>query len=362
MKRKILIICIDGFGPDYLEKSATPNLDLMAREGTLTIGRSMMPAVTNVNNVSIITGVPPRIHGITSNYWLDRKTGKETYMESAQFLFCPTVLKRAKEKGLITALLTSKKKLLHLLDTGADYSLAAEDPDKEMEARLGPAPDIYSEGINHWLFKALKVVLKDHDPDVVYCSTTDGVMHKHAPEEEESIHHIRGLDFLLGQIVDDNPNREIYVTADHGMSTKSRGIDLEKVLAAGNIGSRCIPIIKDRYTAHHQNLGGASYVYLDDKDTVYDAIEVLHSIKGIEAVYQREEAANQFDLMEERIGDALVLGDKDTVFGTFEKREIQVHVRSHGSLHESTVPIIVYGSRAKRTYGRNMDITASIQL
>jgi len=361
MDRKILVICIDGFGPDYLETAPTPNLDLMAQQGSMTIARSIIPSVTNVNNVSIITGVPPRIHGITSNYWLDRVTGKEGYMESPDFLRCPTILEVAKAKGLKTALLTSKKKLLGLLNAGADYWLTAEDPDKDMIAKLGPAPDIYSAGINHWLFKALRIVLKEHDPDVVYCSTTDGVMHRHVPEEEESINHIMGIDHILGQILDDNPDREIYLTADHGMSAKSRGIDLQKVLAAEDIGALCIPIIKDRYITHHQNLGGASYVYLENLDEIYDAIEVLGDVPGIEAVYHREEAAERFDLMEDRIGDVMALGDKDTVFGNFESREIPVNIRSHGSSHESIVPIITYESKTKRTYLGNMDITACIR-
>ncbi len=161
MKRKILIICIDGFGPDCLEATPTPNLDRMANEGSFIIGKSVIPSVTNVNNVSIITGVSPHIHGITSNYWFDLATGKENYMESPDFLSCPTIIESAKKKGLTTALLTSKKKLLQLLNAGADYWLAAEDPDKEMVTKLGPAQDIYSAGINHWLFQALRIVLRD---------------------------------------------------------------------------------------------------------------------------------------------------------------------------------------------------------
>ena len=66
MPRKILILCIDGFGPEYLEMSPTPTLDRMARAGKLVIGRSVIPSVTNVNNVSIVTGVPPSMLGSTA--------------------------------------------------------------------------------------------------------------------------------------------------------------------------------------------------------------------------------------------------------------------------------------------------------
>ena len=117
MARKILIVCVDGLGPEYLEMAPTPNLDRMTREGFAATVSTVIPSVTNVNNVSIITGVPPAMHGITSNYWLDQRTGEEQLMESPDYLCRPTILQRA--MGMSTALLTAKEKLLHLLDAGA---------------------------------------------------------------------------------------------------------------------------------------------------------------------------------------------------------------------------------------------------
>ncbi|MGQ9554441.1 MAG: alkaline phosphatase family protein [Anaerolineae bacterium] len=357
MARKILIICIDGLGPEYLQAAPTPNLGRMAREGVAATVRTVIPSVTNVNNVSIITGVPPAMHGITSNYWLDKQTGEERLMESPEYLCWPTILQRS--QGLSTALFTAKEKLLHLLDAGADYSLAAENPDGEMVRRLGPPPGIYSPGINPWLFRALRIVLRELDPDIAYCSTTDGMMHKYPPEAEESIAHIQQLDQVLGEIVDDNPEREIYLTADHGMSAKSRGIDLERVLQAQGVAARAIPIIKDRYVLHHQNLGGASYIYLEDSKQMGWALSVLLETLGVEAVYTQAEAAREFQLMAERIGDIFVLADQETVFGSFEAASVLVNVRSHGSRHEGTVPLIAYGGQA-REYKRNFDIVAQL--
>ena len=358
MGRKILIICVDGLGPEYLERSPTPNIDRMAE--SFIIGQSVIPSVTNVNNVSVITGTPPQTHGITSNYCLDVTTREERYMESPEFLCWPTVLQRAQNKGMSTALLTSKKKLLNLLNTGADYSLAAEDPEEEMIRKVGAAQDIYSAEINLWLFRALRLILKERNPDVVYCTTTDWMMHKFSPEEEASIGHIQGLDAILGQILDENPDREVYLTADHGMSAKTWGIDIEKILGSQGIHARAIPIIKDRYVAHHQNLGGASYIYLDNQDVIQEAMEILRDFSGIEEVYHREEAAEQFDLMAGRIGDIFVLGDENTVFGTFQTARASVQIRSHGSRYESTVPIIAYGSETNIRYRKNLDIVARL--
>ncbi len=362
MEKRLLIICVDGLGPEYLEMAPTPNIDQMASEGSFIIGQAVIPSVTNVNNVSIITGVPPRIHGITSNYWLDKSTQQENFMESPEFLCCPTLLQRAKKKGKSTALFTSKKKLLELLNAGADYSLSAEDPHEDMVRKIGPARGIYSPDINLWLLEALRIILREREPDLIYCSTTDGMMHKYSPEEEESIKHIQGLDRIIGQILNDYPDIEVYLTADHGMSAKTQGIDLEKVLKAQGIDVRAIPIIKDKYIEHHQNLGGASYVYVENSDLIMESIAILRDLSGIEAVYHSEEAVDQFDLMGDRIGDIFVLGNKDTVFGHFRSVKVSVNLRSHGSRHESAVPIISYGRKKSADYKKNFDIVASLEM
>jgi phosphonoacetate hydrolase len=362
MNRKILIICVDGMGPDYLEAAPTPNIDQMAKEGASVQGRSVIPSVTNVNNVSIITGTAPKAHGITANYWLNRATGEEHYMESAEFLLAPTILSRAGEHGLRTALLTAKKKLLNLLNAGTDYAVSAEEPDAETREKIGPPQDIYSSEINHWILRAARYTLAEKGAEAVYCSTTDWTMHKFPPESEESQRHLAGIDAVIGRIADENPDLSIYLTADHGMSSKSRGADLGRALKAKGINGNAVPIIKDRYVAHHQNLGGSIYVYLEQPDATEEALACLSEVPGVEEVYSREAASREFGLMPDRIGDIFVLGDKDTVFGDFESSEVPVGVRSHGSRHESAVPIIAFRAPGPITYGRNLDIVRTLDI
>ncbi len=68
-----IVIMIDGLDPEYLEVCPAPRLEELARSGFRLDVRGMMPSVTNVNNVSLVTGSYPETHGITSNYWLDRE-------------------------------------------------------------------------------------------------------------------------------------------------------------------------------------------------------------------------------------------------------------------------------------------------
>jgi len=55
-----------------------------------------------------------------------------------------------------------------------------------------------------------------------------------------------------------------------------------------------------------------------------------------------EDTSKKFNLPIDRIGDILVLGSKNSVFGPVREGEIEsVELRSHGSLHEGLVPFIL---------------------
>lgn len=357
MRRKILLVCLDGCCPEYIRAANTPVLDALAREGFYTEGSSVVPSVTNVNNVSILTGSFPRDHGITSNYWYDRRTGNGRYMETADFLTNTTVLERAAAKGLTTALVTSKKKLLHLLNRGAGYAVSAEDPPEDLVAQLGDPGGIYSSTINVWLLRAARIVLRELDPDVMYVSTTDYVQHKYPPEHIEARRHIEAMDQVLGEIVADNPEREIYITADHGMRDMTVGFDPARYLETVGVKGTFVPIIKDKYTVHHNNLGGAGYLYFSEPDDIERAAEALLSASEVEEIHTRQQAVERYNLKADRIGDLFILGTPGVVFGTFDAVREPVCVRSHGSRHESTVPIYAYNASVPvDQFAYNIDI------
>ena len=358
-RRKILILCIDAGSHDYLAASDLPTLQKLAKAGFYRHANAVIPSVTNVNNVSIATGTFPEMHGITTNYHVDRTTNKGEFIEDNRFLLAPTLFEIAKASNFAdkTALFVTKKKLLRMLETGTDIAVAAEDPPSEYIQMAGEVEPIYSIEINWWLLRAVRETLRRDDPEFVYCSTTDWVQHKYAPDAEPSQRHLAILDQIMSDIVDDNPEREIYITADHGMLAKTTALDPGRLLTEQSIPASAIPIIKDRYIAHHGNLGGAAYVFLKNRADTPKAIEKLLSTPGIEEAYAAEDAANRFRLHRERIGDIFVLADKTTVFGELETAVEPTSVRSHGSRHESYVPIIGYNSPWSATdFEYNLDI------
>ena len=358
-RRKILILCIDAGSHDYLAASDLPNLQKLAASGFYRHANAVIPSVTNVNNVSIATGTFPETHGITTNYHVDRTTGKGEFIEDDRFLLAPTIFEAAKASKFAdrTALFVTKKKLLRMLASGTDIAVAAEAPPDEYIQMAGPVEQIYSAEINWWLLRAVRETLRRDNPELVYCSTTDWVQHKYAPDAEHSQQHLAVLDAIMGDIVNDNPEREIYITADHGMLAKTVALDPGRILTEHGLPASAIPIIKDRYVAHHSNLGGAAYVFLKNRNDISEAVQHLLNTPGIEEASAAEDAAQTFRLHRERIGDIFVLADETTVFGELETAVEPTNVRSHGSRHESYVPIIGYNSPWSATdFEYNLDV------
>lgn len=343
-----LLLCLDGIDPEYLAVSSVPTLDQLGQRGWRTIGQGAMPSVTNVNNVSMVTGGPPALHGITANFYHDRATGQSVYMESADFLLAPTIFERAAQSSRRSAVITSKDKLRTLIARGASDVISAESPPAWVVEAVGAPPPILSVEVNHWLFRAAITLCRTHPPDLLYLTLTDYAQHKYAPETAESQANLAALDSLLADLLNSGPEFTVVVTADHGMRAKTRGLDLGQILAQANISADVIPIIKDRYVVHHQNLGGSAYVYLGDLARLEDAMAVLRAKEGVESVWRREQAAVEFQLHPDRIGDLFVLATEETVFGALPAPREAVSVRSHGCLHTRAVPIIACGPGAPR--------------
>jgi phosphonoacetate hydrolase len=338
-----LLICLDGIGPEYLAASQTPTLDELGRRGWRALGQGAMPAVTNVNNVSLVTGGPPALHGITANYYFDRVTRKSVYMESADFILAPTIFERAARQGRRSTVVTAKDKLRTLIARGADEVISAETPPAWIVDAIGAPPPILSVEVNHWLFHAAEISCRLRPTDLLYLTLTDFAQHKFAPETEQSQANLATLDARLADILNSGPEFTVFAAADHGMRAKSRALDLGQILAEHKIAGEAVPIIKDRYVAHHQNLGGAAYIFLDDTHQLAEATSILEGETGVESVWTREQAAARFQLMPERIGDLFVLASEESVFGSLLTAREAVNIRSHGCLHTRAVPIIAAG-------------------
>jgi len=83
-KQPTVVICVDGCEPDYIAQAVAagvmPTMKRWLRDGTALVVDCVVPSFTNPNNLSIVTGVPPSVHGICGNFLFDAATGTEVMM------------------------------------------------------------------------------------------------------------------------------------------------------------------------------------------------------------------------------------------------------------------------------------------
>lgn len=367
--RRALVFLIDGFDPEYIRASDLPNLMGLARAGAFTLdGRGVMPSLTNVNHASLLTGTFPDRHGLSANFYYDRASGKEVFMDQAAFVQEPFLFERARAAGWSTALVTAKEKLTRLLRRDLDLCCDMGSVLPEIGRVVGPVPDIFSLEINLWVLRMAREVALRYAPRFLYVATTDYPEHKLAPDNPEMKSHLKEMDALIGEIVRcyDLTDSVVALTADHGMNAKTRSVSPVRLLREAGIGARGVPLIKDGLFAHHRDLGGSLYLFLDRPEVLVDAVRVLRGAPGLDVVIPRNQAGT-YNLPAERVGDLVCFGKREWALGIWDEgtptRE-ETGLRSHGSVHEQTIPLLLAGAGvragARIERGRIVDLAPTL--
>lgn len=369
-KAPTVVICLDGSEPGYIEETIkagrAPTFERFMREGANLLADSVIPSFTNPNNLSIITGRPPAVHGIAGNFFWDPAARTEVMMNDPKFLRAPTILKGFQDAGAKVAMVTAKDKLRLLLSNELDYSngraiaFSSERADKATKAANGidnvlefiglPLPDVYSAGLSEFVFAAGVKLMQTFRPDVMYLSTTDYIQHKAGPGTEVANDFYAMIDGYVDQL--DKAGAIVVATADHGMNGKHLPdgspdvIYLQTLFDAwlGKDVARVILPITDPYVAHHGALGSFATVHVPDESVVPDLLNKLWGIDGVEQACSKSVACKEFELPPDRIGDIVVISTRNKVLGTAPEKHdlsgLDEPLRSHGGLTEQRVPMI----------------------
>lgn len=358
-----MVVCLDGVGVDYLDSALAagkmPETARFLKKGARGQAMGVMPSYTNPNNVSIITGVSPAIHGISGNHFLDTESQREVAMNAASHLRCPTLLDGFAGAGMAVGCITAKEKLRALLSTHREvFSFSGELPGEKGEALMGqPAPDIYSGLLSACVLAAGAEALARRKLEVLYLTLTDIVPHKNPPGSEAANRFLLGLDRQLGKL--DKLGAALGVTADHGMNDKTLPDGAPRVLYLGTLlkkiagpAMRVVLPITDPHVVHHGSLGSYATLYLP-RERLEETGRTLMKTEGIEAVLTREEAARVYHLPADRIGDLVITAGKHTVLGKTPSEHdltgVGKGLRSHGGAHERAVPFF-FNFPLKRGY------------
>ena len=370
-KNPVVAVCIDGSEPDYIEQAIAgghmPYLEKALKNGADLRAHCVVPSFTTPNNLSIVTGQPPAVHGISGNFFLDPDSGEEVMMNDPKFLRADTIFKAFHDAGAKVCVVTAKDKLRRLLGHGLDFStgravsFSSEKADETTMAENGidnaqamvgrEIPSVYSAELSEFIFDAGVKLMESMRPDLMYLSTTDYIQHKHAPGTPVANEFYAMMDSYFAKL--DALGATLALTADHGMNAKHQAggepdvIFLQEILddLLGKEKSRVILPITDPYVVHHGALGSFATVYLTDESAAADVAAKLKDLPGVQNVYDRAEGCRVFELPEDRLGDLIVVSDKSKVIGTSADRhdlsQLKEPLRSHGGVTEQTVPLIL---------------------
>src|SRR5262245_44647079 len=336
-QRPTVVVCIDGSEPGYIERAVeaglAPWFGKVLTEGTSLIADCVVPSFTNPNNLSIVTGQPPAVHGISGNFFLDPDTGNEVMMNDPRFLRCGSLLAALSNAGKRVAIVTAKDKLRRLLGHGVrgavcfssekahETTMAEHGIDNAAKWVGWDTPEVYSSTLSEFVMEAGVKLLETQRPDVMYLSLTDYIQHKHAPGDGVADTFYRALDKYWGKMAE--MGAVVGLTADHGMNAKHRNDGRPDVIYLEQLLQQWLPAdqvrvilpITDPYVVHHGALGSFATIYIRDPQQVPVVRTGLGGVPGLDYVGTRAEAAAKFELPPDRIGDLVVVSSKHRVLG-----------------------------------------------
>ena len=370
-KKPLAVVCIDGGDPEYLETGLRdgiiPNIARFMKEGFYQVAQGSMPSFTCPNNMSIVTGTEPEIHGISGNFFLDPKNQEPVVMTGPELLRSRSIMSEFSREGARVVSITAKDKLRKQLQKDMDLSRGSVSFSSQYADRCTMEengienvlefvgqnlPDMYSAELSLFVLDAGIKLLEERKPEILYLSLTDFVQHAHAPGSNDANNFYIEMDKRFGRLQE--LGAMVALTADHGMGDKSDESGKPNVIwlqdflnqKLGFGACRVICPITDAFVGHHGALGGFVRIYLQKEQDRNKVSEIVKKIEGVENVWTAENVAKELEQPLDREGDLAVVADKKTVIGGSEKdHNLSAlkgkRLRTHGSLHEAMVPFIL---------------------
>jgi predicted AlkP superfamily pyrophosphatase or phosphodiesterase len=245
---RVVMVSVDGMMPDaYLAPDAhglaLPTLRGLVARGAAARVRGVMPTVTYPSHTTLITGVPPRVHGIFSNRTFD-PLGKslDSWRWYAEDIAVPTLYTALEAQHRTAALITWPVSVgAHASIVVPEYWRAGDHDDPKLLRALSTpgvlddvartAPGLW-DLINpphiqdHAQFTIARRVLATRHPDLVlmHVFQLDDSQHAHGPWSAEARQTLEAVDHeLAGLLADlehspDWPRTTLVVVSDHGFA------------------------------------------------------------------------------------------------------------------------------------------------
>jgi len=236
-----ILISLDGFRADFLNRGLTPRLNAFIKEGVSPVYMNpSFPSVTFPNHYTLVTGLYPESHGVVGNTFWDTELQEEFYYTNPNAMQPKwwggePLWVTAENQGIRTA--------IHMWP-GSEAHIMAVEP-AFLDKYNGNEP------LNNKVDRILELLDKPGEEDEVaevvhmrpqliaaYVPNVDGDGHLFGPNSTEINITINEVDTMLEQIFQGLDARNltsivnVVVVSDHGMATTdtNRLIQLEDII------------------------------------------------------------------------------------------------------------------------------------
>jgi predicted AlkP superfamily pyrophosphatase or phosphodiesterase len=292
----VLLVSLDGFRWDYLDRGLTPNLSRLAREGVRAEALvPVFPTKTFPNHYTIVTGRFPADHGIVGNVFFAPDVGRRFALwdreavRDPRFYLAEPVWVTAERQGRRTA---------PLFWPGSEAPIGGVLP----RHALPYDEDMPDTARVAWL---LELLARPGDSAPVfltlYTSMVDDAGHDYGPDAPETGHAIAAADSLIGALLEGlvrigRQDVNLVVLSDHGMASTGpdRVVWIDQYVAA------------DAMETDEMSTLLTAWPRAGLEDSVHRALERARRL----AVYRRDELPARFRLQGPRIAPIVAIADE----------------------------------------------------
>lgn len=238
-----ILVSIDGFRPDYLDRGVTPNLSRLAATGVSASMRPSFPSKTFPNHWTLVTGLRPDRHGIVANNMEDptRPGDKFTMATDDPFWW------NTSEPIWVTAQKAGIRSAAMFWPGSSVAWGGTRDSEWPNTVHNGMRPDDWQQftqampgenrvrAVIDWLRRPAAM-----RPGLItlYFDTVDTAGHQHGPASAEVTEAAGEVDRWIGDLLAGltqlGQPANLVIVADHGMAPTSsdRVIALDKLISA----------------------------------------------------------------------------------------------------------------------------------
>jgi predicted AlkP superfamily pyrophosphatase or phosphodiesterase len=345
MTRPLVVINVVGLTHEMLGPN-TPNISRLAADGFSRPMGTVLPAVTCSAQSTILTGAPPKEHGIVANGWYFRDVSEVSlWRQSNRLVHGERIYDAARKRD--SDYTVAKMFWWYNMYADVDWSVTPRpcypadgrklfdsysqpvELKDELQSSLGvfpllkfwgPGADISS---SRWIADASIEVMHRHNPSLtlVYLPHLDYNLQRLGPSDPAIAQDIRAIDVEAGKLIDAARARdaEVVVLSEYAITDVDRPIHINRILREEGLldtrleigGWETLDLGSSRAfaVADHQ----IAHVYVRRPADIAHVAERLRQVDGIEHVLDRKAQA-EFGIDHERSGELVVVSDRRSWF------------------------------------------------